>query len=242
MTFPELALVAAVFAASLLQAATGIGFGVIAGPVLLIVMGDSAAIQVSIVLSTIISLILCPGCIGLVSAPLLRPLIAGAVIGMAGGAALFAAASLEDLKWGAAVAVLAMAAMATGFLERYPLFRKDSPSRRVLVGAASGAMTATLAMPGPPVAAYATAIRRGKAEIRATVLVANLFFYPVALAMQGVASGLATHALPLCALLALPVIAGALAGHVAMKHVSERHFRWLITAVLVAAAALLMTN
>ncbi len=242
MTTLELALIAVVFLASLLQAVTGIGFGVIAGPILLIAMGDTAAIQVTIVLATVISLILCRASLRQVNLSLLRPLFTGACIGMMGGAALFAYATLEDLKWGAAVAVLAMAGISTGILERHPLFRRDSSSRRVLVGVASGAMTATLAMPGPPVAAYATAIRYSKAEIRATVLLTNLFSYPVALAMQGVTSGLATYALPMCALLVLPVIAGTICGNVAMKHVPEKYFRRLITILLVAAAVLLMTN
>ncbi len=242
MTVLEIALIAVVFVASLLQAVTGIGYGIIAGPVLLIAMGDSAAIQVTIVLSTVISLLLCRSCLRQVNVALLKPLFGGACFGMAAGAILFAHASLEDLKWGAAVAVLAMAAISTGVLERHPLFRRDNGPRRVMVGTASGALTATLAMPGPPVAAYATAIRCGKEEIRATVLLTNLFSYPVALAMQGVTSGLAFEALPMCALLVLPVIAGTLSGHVAMKHVPERYFRWMITILLLAAAALLLTH
>ena len=48
----------AVLAASLLQAATGIGFGVIAGPILLLALDSGAAIQVSIALSFAIALAL----------------------------------------------------------------------------------------------------------------------------------------------------------------------------------------
>ena len=44
-------LMVAVFGASALQSATGIGFGVIAGPILLILLNDGSAIQISIVLN-----------------------------------------------------------------------------------------------------------------------------------------------------------------------------------------------
>lgn len=50
----------AVFGASALQSATGIGFGVIAGPVLLIVLNSRAAIQISIGLSLMIAAVLVP--------------------------------------------------------------------------------------------------------------------------------------------------------------------------------------
>ncbi|MCH8244510.1 hypothetical protein IIB97_01325 [Patescibacteria group bacterium] len=50
----------AIFAAATLQSATGIGFGVIAGPVLLVVLNDSAAIQVSIILNLLIAMLLAP--------------------------------------------------------------------------------------------------------------------------------------------------------------------------------------
>ena len=45
----------AVLVASALQSATGIGFGVIAGPILLIVLNDGSAIQISIALNLLIA-------------------------------------------------------------------------------------------------------------------------------------------------------------------------------------------
>ncbi len=50
----------AVFGASALQSATGIGFGVIAGPVLLVALNDGSAIQISIVLNLLIAAFLAP--------------------------------------------------------------------------------------------------------------------------------------------------------------------------------------
>ena len=50
-----LVLQVAVFGAALFQAATGTGFGVIAGPVILMALNDGSAIQVSIVLRLLIA-------------------------------------------------------------------------------------------------------------------------------------------------------------------------------------------
>ncbi len=50
----------AVFGAAALQSATGIGFGVIAGPVLLIALNSGSAIQISIILNLLIASILAP--------------------------------------------------------------------------------------------------------------------------------------------------------------------------------------
>ena len=74
-------LVGVVFVASSLQAITGIGFGVIAGPSLLVAMGSSSAIQVSIALSFLIAILLCPSTLRKVNWILLKPLLFGVAIG-----------------------------------------------------------------------------------------------------------------------------------------------------------------
>ena len=50
----------AVFVAALVQAATGLGFGLVAGPALMLALGDVSAIQISILLSLMIALVLSP--------------------------------------------------------------------------------------------------------------------------------------------------------------------------------------
>ena len=233
-------LVAIVFGAALLQAVTGLGFGLIAGPALLLFMDSFAAVQVTIVLSFAIALALSPTTLPKVEWSLLKPLFLGICLGAVAGAVTFSHVSLQDLKWGAAVTVLAMAVISTGVLERHPLFRRDNGARRLAVGTLSGALTASLAMPGPPVAAYATALRHAKETIRATTLVTLLFAYPVALAMQAGISGVSGQMAPMCATLMIPALAGTLAGYLLGRAVPESIFRWLITGLLLASAAALV--
>lgn len=205
-------LIVAVFMASMLQAVTGIGFGVIAGPVLLVTMASIGAIQVSIILSFLIALVLAPITIPRVQRRLLKPLFLGVCLGSPLGAIAFLSVSLETLKIIAACVVGFMTLVAAGVLSRYPVFEVDTNSRRVGVGAISGFLNTTLAMPGPPIAAYATAIKSDKATIQATTLVTFLLAYPVAFGVQTFFAGLSTEALAVALRLVIPTMAGVLAG------------------------------
>ena len=242
MTALALAVVVVVFLAALLQAATGIGFGILAGPVLLIAMGDAAAIQVTIVLSTIPSLILVRRSLDTADPVLLMHLLGGAAAGLVVGTFIFATATVADLKWGAAAAVLAMAVLSTGVHERRVLVRRNSLTGRLLTGLTSGAMTATLAMPGPPVAAWASATGLKKAQTRATLLVVALVCYPAALILQGITEGVPYRVVEECLWLAAPAVAGTFLGQVIAGRVPERLFRNLVTALLVLVALVLVVR
>jgi len=234
-------LVGVVFAASALQAITGIGFGVIAGPMLLVSMGSTTAIQASIVLSFLIALILSPATLPLVNRALLKPLLVGVCLGSPVGALFFANLSIDNLKIIAAIVVLSMTIMSTGVLARYPIFQKDSTARRRIVGMVSGALNTTLAMPGPPIAAYTTAIRKDKSTVRATTLVSFLFAYPIAIAFQTVAVGVSEELLPLALTLALPTIGGALTGLVLVRFFAEVVFKWLTVGFLFVSVIALLS-
>lgn len=241
LAFADLPLVAyaAVFAASMLQAITGIGFGVLAGPVLLVVLASTSAIQVSIVLSFLIALVLAPKTLPRVDRRLLLHLTAGVCVGTPVGAMAATAMSLETLKLVAAAVVGAMTVVAAGACARLSLFERDTRFRRGLTGAASGALNAALAMPGPPVAAYATAIRIGKDSVRSTVLVTFLFAYPVALGAQAAATGLSPEIWTVAPPLALPTVLGTIAGAAVAGRVGETAFRWITIAFLLAGVSAL---
>ena len=240
MTAIAIAVVLVVFVAALLQAATGMGFGIIAGPILLVAMGDTAAIQVTIVLSTIPSLILVRRSLYEADPVLLKHLLGGAAVGLVVGALLFATATVADLTWGAAAAVLAMAVLSTGFHERRVTVQGSSVAGRLLTGLMSGAMTATLAMPGPPVAAWASAAGLKKARTRATLLIVALACYPAALALQGLVDGIPERVVDECLWLALPVVAGTFLGQAIAGRVPETLFRKLVTGLLVLVALALV--
>ena len=77
-----LALHLAVFVASFFQAATGIGFGLLAGPIILMVTNNGSAIQISILLSLLIALVLAPSLYGSTDKTLLKRLLIGTLPGL----------------------------------------------------------------------------------------------------------------------------------------------------------------
>lgn len=230
----------AVFAASFLQAITGIGFGVIAGPALLITMGSTAAIQVSILLSFLIAVVLAPNTVPKVNGRLLGHLSLGVLAGTPVGALALTWLSIDALKLIAAVVVGSMTVIAAGLLSRYPMFERDGLARRLAVGGLSGMLNTALAMPGPVLAAYATAIRSTPEVIRSTTLVTFLLAYPVALGMQELVIGVSAEAWSVSASLVLPTLAGTLSGLAAAKYVNAYFFRLMTVGFLMASTIALL--
>jgi len=232
-------LIGAVFFASMLQTITGIGFGVIAGPVLIVTMASTGAIQASILLSFLIAVLLAPSTIPRVNRQLLKPLLIGVCIGTPLGAVAFLALSLAVLKLCAAVIVGFMTLIASGLLARYPIFERDTHSRRIGVGGISGILNAALAMPGPPVAAYATAIRSDKSTIQATTLVTFLLAYPIAFTFQALFVGVSGEAIKITGQLCLPTVIGVLTGYFAGRVIPDRISKWLTVMFLVLSVSAL---
>lgn len=232
------ALHAAVLAAALLQAATGIGFGVIAGPIILMVMNDGAAVQVTILLSLLIALVLAPSLYRQAHKKVLGHLLLGSAVGVPLGILIFLNVSLEVLILLAALAVLFMALSTSGLLA-LPL-RKGETRRgavqNLAIGVLSGAMSASLAMPGPVAAARMSALALPKKTIRATILVMFVVSYSAAFAFQVGLVGWSRPAWSLTASLLPATLIGILLGRLLVARISERAFRGLIVAVLIATS------
>jgi uncharacterized membrane protein YfcA len=240
-----LGLQVAVLLAALLQAATGIGFGVIAGPIILMAMNSGSAIQVSILLSFLIAAVLAPMLFRKVDRVLLVRFLLGTLLGLPVGIYVFLQVSVEVLKLLAGLSVLFMAVSASGLLAG-PEGRGDRRRGRLLdygVGLLSGAMCTSLAMPGPVAAARLSALARAKDTVRATVLVMFVFSYIAALAVQVGFAGVARETWVFAATLAPATLIGVFVGRLLATRISERVFRRLIVTVLAATSAgLLITS
>jgi uncharacterized membrane protein YfcA len=234
----------AVLLAALLQAATGIGFGVIAGPIILMAMNSGSAIQVSILLSLLIAAVLAPMLFRKVDRVLLARFLLGTLLGLPVGIFVFLSVSVEVLKILAGLSVLFMAVSASGLCATS---RDGVEGRRGRlldygVGLLSGAMCTSLAMPGPVAAARLSALGRAKDTIRATVLVMFVFSYLAALAVQAGFAGIARETWTFTATLAPATLIGVLVGKLLAARISERVFRWLIVAVLAATSVSLLAT
>lgn len=231
----------AVFGASVLQSATGIGFGVVAGPLLLIVLNDSAAIQVSVALNLLIAVILAPSLWRIADRKLLRSLLIGLAVGSPIGLVMFLYTDIALLKIFAGVVVLfTLVLLLRGN-------RADAVSasagvgqvEKVGVGFVAGIMGGVLAMPGPVPAAWMSAKGYDKDTIRATILVMFVVAYSFALVLQLSLAEVSANTLRLTAALVPATVAGVFVGKVLSQRISEATFRSLITIVLTLTFVLL---
>jgi len=237
-----LALQVAVLVAALLQAATGLGFGLLAGPVILLVLNSGAAIQISLMLSLLIALVLSPSLALHLERPLLGRVMLGSLAGFPLGILIFRAIDTDTLKLLAGAAVLYMVLTVTGAI-RLPRSHGGARHARDLgAGVLSGAMSTSIAMPGPAVAARMAALSHPKASIRATVLMTLVLSNIAAIALQAVLVGIADETLVLAAWLAPATLAGVLVGRMLVARISERGFRIVLTLLLSATSLSLFVD
>lgn len=234
----------AVLTASLLQGATGIGFGVIAGPVLLYTLNSGSAIQVSIMLSLVIALLLAPTLLRQAHWPVLKLLLIGTCLGIPLGILVFVRIDIVTLKLLAGLAVAFMALTAAGVLERVGRKGRGGNSKHTAwgLGVVSGLMSSSLGMPGPVPAAWMVTRRFPKSVIRATILIMFVPSYTAALAFQAVTPGISDESINLSVQLLPATVAGVLAGRILEKKISERTFRGVITLVLACTSLLLLVD
>jgi uncharacterized protein len=146
---------------AVVQAATGFGFAIVAAPLFLVAMNSHAALQVLVVVHLVQTAMMLRGVWALVPVRMLKMLIAGALVGSPLGLLVFMRLDVNALKLAVGVLILVFTALLiareAGWFVRRPHARPAGGTRideasplAYLTGAASGAMTALLVMPGPP--------------------------------------------------------------------------------------------
>lgn len=224
--------------ASILQSATGIGFGIIAGPIMLIVLNSGAAIQISIVLSLLISLLLVPSIWTNLHVRLLKHFLVGTAIGLPLGLVIFLASGLDILKLLAGFAVLFTLAFVLRNARRSQTRDVPAPAKlpELAIGTIAGVMSGGLAMPGVVPAAWMSGMGYGKDVIRATILTMNIVSYGAAFVLQSAVAGVARETLWLCLTLVPATIAGAYIGKWLTGRLNPQMFKFLLAAILLATA------
>ena len=103
-----------VFCAALIQTVTGFGFGLIATPLLLIVLNSNSAIQIAIFLSLLIALVLVPALKSFIARSLLKQFLIGSTVGIPTGFVIFLFIDLIVLKVLTGLVVMGSVAIAVG--------------------------------------------------------------------------------------------------------------------------------
>lgn len=222
----------------------GIGFGVIAGPVLLIALNDGSAIQISVLLNLLIAVLLAPSLRWKADRGLLKSLIIGLAIGSPLGLLIYLLLDIALLKLFAGLVVLfTLFLLLHGDRATTTLQSKASGSvERISVGVIAGIMGGNLAMPGPVTAAWMSARRFDKDTIRATVLLMFVVAYGIALLLQFSMAAISPDTLKLTAILTAPTLAGIVVGQALSSRISETVFRWLLAIILAVTSIFLFAT
>lgn len=229
----------AVLGAAALQAAAGLGFGVVAGPVLLLQLNSADAVPVSILLNLVIAGLLTPSLWPHQAPRLLGRFVVGSLLGLPFGVWLLISVDFTTLKLLAGIAVL-LAAVSVIWKKSAAETGEgpsgDTGALPLLAGGAAGLMGGSLAMPGPVPAAWMAANGYGKQAVRATILALFLAAYTGALVLHGAVNGLSSAILCQTAVLVPATVIGVFVGGRLAGRLSEGFFRSLILAVLVVSS------
>jgi uncharacterized protein len=228
----------AAFAGAAVQSATGFGFALVLSPALFAVMDPVEAVTALLVLGLALNLLVLfeGGRPQHVDWRALAPMLLAALPGLAAGAVALTQLSKETLQVTVGVAVIA----AAGWQLRQPASSRPRlpPAAAWAAGFASGALTTSISVSGPPIVLWLEA--RGvrpeefRASLAASFLVLNVAGGVVLLAAEG--SG-AFDAAAVAVLLAL-VVAGYAVGAVGFRRLDrERFFNLVLVLVALTGAA-----
>jgi uncharacterized protein len=224
----------AAFAGAAVQSATGFGFALVLSPALFAVMDPVEAVTALLVLGLALNVLVLfeGGRPEHVDWRALAPMLLAAVPGLAIGAVALTQLSKEVLQVAVGVAVIAAAGWQ--LRERTRVHRPIPPAAAWGAGFASGALTTSISVSGPPLVLWLEA--RGvrpeefRASLAASFLALNLVGGVVLLAAEGTG---AFDAGAVAVLLAL-VVAGYALGALAFRRLDRERFFTLVLALVAA--------
>jgi len=224
------------FFAALLLATNGFGFAVLAVPFFLLFAPPGEAIQVAIILSLAISLFVLPGLRHDVEWPLLRRWAIGSLVGLPLGLAVFAYAEPVIVRAvaGAVIASFAAAQAYNHYHQRPPSLVMH-PVGDLVAGAAAGAASGLVGMPGPPVVIYLILVGAPAQLSRSTLIAFFALVFGATLAANVVFRGVPGMDWAIAASLMPPTALGAWVGRHIANHLDDNAATILALVVLGAA-------
>ena len=232
----------ATLAGATVQAATGFGLSLMLGPALFLVLEPREALTTLAALSATLNALMLfgEGRPREVAARDLAPLAPGALLGLPLGALVLGALSKETLQIVVGVGVILAAAVQARPRQAAELLEPEraGPVAAGVTGLATGALTSSLNLNGPPLVLWL--LRHGasparlRASIAAVVLPLNLLAIAAIVVAVGPADALDAEAL---LVLAPVTVAGYLAGRRLFERIDPVRFRAVALALVAAAGA-----
>lgn len=202
----ELLYLVVAFAGGLVQSGVGIGFSIVVGPMLVLVLGAKAAVPLLLLLNLVVSVVAVVGFRRADAGAAFAVTLLASLAGIALGTVMFP--YLSETLVTAAMAVLLLSGAAVGSA------RPRRSGRTLVAGAGllAGAATAWTATPGPVMALGLVMSGYSGEVVRRLVQPIALITYGVAFAAAGPSAWDAVAGMAVTPALALGAIAGSAAG------------------------------
>ena len=238
-------LAATTFGAALLYAVTGFGFAVLAAPLFLLFTDPAPAIQLVIIISTVLSIVVLRGLLPAIAPWLLLRLALGSLVGLPLGLVAFryadpflvrAAAGAMIFGFAILMAVSRRRSGQPGQGKHWTAFAM-SPGLDLAAGAVSGIAGALVGQPGPPVLIYLLLAGTAARTVRATLLAFFALSYGVTLASHAATIGITAPTWLAAGILIPFALLGGLAGRPIGDRLGAEAFAKLAIALLAMAGA-----
>jgi hypothetical protein len=238
-------LAATTFGSALLYAISGFGFAVLAAPLFLLFLDPARAIQLVIIISTVLSIVVLRGLLPAIAPWLLLRLALGGLIGLPLGLLAFryadpilvrAAAGAMIFGFAILMAVSRLRSGQPGQGKHWTAFAM-SPGLDLTAGAVSGIASALVGQPGPPVLIYLLLAGADARTVRATLLAFFALTYGVTLASHAATIGIPASTWVAAGILIPFAFLGGLAGRPIGDRLGAKAFAMLAIALLAVAGA-----
>lgn len=225
-----------VFAGTVVRSVSGLGFSLVAVPLLTLAWPPQQAVALAVLFQTLGTLPLVASQRAHIDWPTLRSVCTGAIAGIVPGLALLQCLSDTALRLLlTALLLLSIGLIAAG----RRLVSTMTPGRLRCAGVCAGFGQGLAGVPGPPLMAGLLAMPNlGSRAVRATATAAFLCLGSVSLAGLALHGTLAALPLPALAVAALGMMCGHKVGEYVFARVGGNAFRRLVLLVLLVSALL----
>jgi len=238
-------LAATTFGSALLYSISGFGFAVLAAPVFLLFLDPAPAIQLIIIISTVLSIVVLRGLLPAIAPRLLLRLALGSLVGLPLGLISFRYADPILVRAAAGAMIFGFAILMA--VSRHQSGQPDrgkhwtafamSPGLDLAAGAVSGFAGALVGQPGPPVLIYLLLAGAEARTVRATLLAFFALSYGVTLASHAATIGIPAPTWLAAGILIPFAFLGGLAGRPIGDRLGAEAFAMLAIALLAVAGA-----
>ena len=228
-----------VVVATVLQSVTGFGFALIAVPLFLLFFDPHTAVMLNIMISFPSQIFLTLQVKEDIIKPTVRNLYLGSLLGLLPGLYIFLNFDVDILK----LIISGICVVFAGsLLTKIAPKGIKGPKAEVIVGAASGSLSSSVGMPGPPIVLFFNQLELPKHQFRATSALYFTLLYPTTLLLMAITGSIKLETVYLALSLFPFTFAGKSLGYRIFPRVSQQQFQKGIPVIVIGAAVYVLLS